>query len=245
MTSKNMKYNDVRWIWLDIDDTIVDFTANSRQAMAILYGQTGLLQRCFPSAGRWIEVYESYNRPLWELYNNGDITVDYLRRERFAGPLTDAGVERDEAEEAALMLDPVYLDILSHRPGVIEGAVELINHLHRRGYKIGVLSNGFHGTQEQKLATAGVDRLIDAVVLSDDIGVNKPHAPIFEYAMKVAGDYDPSHHLMIGDNPSTDIAGAVAAGWRAIHLDTKRRHAGIFVHNVHRVDSLTDVIQLF
>lgn len=245
MNLESVRYHRVRWVWLDIDDTIVDFTANSHESMEILYHNTVLLQRCFPTAAAWIEAYEGFNRPLWDMYNNGDITVDYLRRERFAGPLADVGVNRPEAERAADVLDPEYLDILSHRPGVIEGAVELIHHLYRRGYKIGVLSNGFHGTQEQKLITAGVAGMIDAVVLSDDIGVTKPHLPIYEYAMKVAGEPDPARHLMIGDNPSTDIAGAVAAGWYAIHLDPKRRHAGCFVHRVLRVDSLIDVLPLF
>lgn len=238
------RYQGVRWVWFDLDDTIVDFTGNSRQALAMLYDGTPLLQRCFSSAEEWMLVYESYNRPLWEMYNRGDITAAHLRRERFAGPLADAGVPRPEAEAAADSLDVIYLDILANRPGVVEGAVELIRHLHSRGYRIGVLSNGFHGVQERKLETAGVSGYIDCIVLSDDINVNKPHLPIFEHAMKMAAEPDPSSHLMIGDNPTTDIAGALNAGWQAIHLDPQRRHAGHFVHRLFRVDSLIEVLPL-
>lgn len=238
------RYHDVRWVWFDIDDTIVDFSHNSKVALAVLYDHTAMLRECFASAEEWTAVYESFNKPLWDMYNRGDISVTYLRNERFAGPLCQAGKPRGIAEEMAEQLDPMYLDILASQKGVMEGAVELIRHVSGRGYKIGVLSNGFHGTQEQKLHTIGVDGMIDEVVLSDDIGVNKPHAPIYEYAMKRAGEPDPSRHLMIGDNPATDIAGALAVGWHAIHLDPQRRYAGIFVHRLIRVDSLIDVLPL-
>lgn len=59
---------------------------------------------------------------------------------------------------------------------------------------------------------------IDIVVLSDDIGVNKPDVRLYRHAMERTGISDPEAHLMIGDNPSTDIAGALAAGWHAMLL---------------------------
>ena len=84
---------------------------------------------------------------------------------------------------------------------------------------IGVLSNGFTSVQHAKLTNTGLAPKIDLLVLSDDIGVNKPDTRIYRHAMERAADLEPSHHLMIGDNLSTDIRGALDSGWHAIHLD--------------------------
>lgn len=73
--------------------------------------------------------------------------------------------------------------------------------------------------QHRKIHTVGLDTMIDLTVLSDDIGVNKPDPRLYRHAMERTGLTDPARHLMIGDNPATDIDGALRSGWRAIRLD--------------------------
>ena len=58
------------------------------------------------------------------------------------------------------------------------------------------------------------------MVISDEIGVQKPDARLFRYAEQATGAL-PASTLMIGDNPDNDIKGAIDAGWRAIYLDRK------------------------
>lgn len=209
--------------------------------MAAVYEQTPLLQDLFADTAAWIECYEHYNRMLWEQYNHGKIDSDFLRVERFVAPLREAGCDPDLAVETARTLDPLYLNILAECPAKIDGINYLMDILVERGYHIGVLSNGFRGIQEKKLATAGVDNSVECIVLSEDINVTKPDRQIFDHAMKMAGNLNPEAHLMIGDNHFTDIVGAVNAGWLAIHLDPERHYEGTFRHNVTRVDSLSQV----
>lgn len=238
-------YESISWVWFDIDDTIVDFTSNSRQAMDIVYGMTPLLKGLFSSAEAWIETYERHNRQLWARFNNGEINSSYLRVQRFIGPLTEAGCPTEIAHENAAPLDAQYLDILAAQPGMIDGSADLIEGLHKLGLKIGVLSNGFSGIQEKKLVTAGVAGLIDCVVLSDQIDINKPDRRIFEYAMRKTAESNPESHLMIGDNPVTDIAGAINAGWRAIHFDSGFNGMEIAEGGAVRVGSLRLILPLF
>ncbi len=112
--------------------------------------------------------------------------------------------------------DTLYLDYLAREKALMPGAIDLLRTIRDRGLRIGCLSNGFKEVQFRKIRTAGLEPWIDLVVLSDDIGVNKPDRRIFEYAMERSGDTDPTHHLMIGDNPDTDIRGALGAGWHAV-----------------------------
>lgn len=68
-----MKYEGVKWVWFDLDDTLIDFHANSRLANAIIYREAGL-DRYYATPEQWIEAYEGHNRLLWERYSRGEIT---------------------------------------------------------------------------------------------------------------------------------------------------------------------------
>lgn len=216
--------NGVRTVWLDLDDTLIDFHTNSRRALRLLYA-TETLGRFYPNPESWIEAYETHNHKLWDLYSRSLITQDYLRVDRFATPLSPMWEgSREELEAYSRRLDPLYLDLLASQTALVDGAVGLLRHLRDRGYTIGILSNGFSEVQHRKLRATGLSPLTDLVVLSDDIGINKPDPRLYLHAMERAGDPDPAHHIMIGDNPATDIAGARAAGWRAILLDPSSAH---------------------
>lgn len=202
-------------VWLDLDDTVIDFRANSRRALERVYAEGVLPAGLFDSPKTWTESYERHNSTLWGLYNRAEITRDYLRMERFCLPLTEAGMDRAGAENLSVRLDTVYLDYLAQEHATVDGAMELIADIRRHGMLTGVLSNGFSDVQHRKMRSAGLDGLIDITVLSDDIGVNKPDVRLYRHAMERSGIANPQRHMMIGDNPTTDIAGAMEAGWQS------------------------------
>lgn len=207
----------VRWVWLDLDDTLIDFRANSLIALRLTYADCRL-DRYFPDCDRWVESYLRHNHALWDRYNRAEITQDYLRMHRFLDPIREhTPMSADTFAREARDMDTIYLDHLARQKCMVDGAMDLIDHLRAHHYNIGVLSNGFTDVQHRKLHTVGLDTKVDLIVLSDDIGVNKPDIRLYRHAMERATLTDPTLHLMIGDNPDTDIAGALNAGWRAIH----------------------------
>lgn len=205
-------------VWIDLDDTIIDFKANSRIALGRLYESEGL-GRYFESEQDWIRLYEAHNYDLWGQYASGEISQEQLRMERFMRPLSDRGVAACNAMRMAPNLDRVYLDRLAEGSVLIDGAVDLLSYLRDGGVKIGILSNGFKDVQHRKIENAGLNGYFDFVVLSDDAGITKPAPGIFAYAMKIAAEHVPGQQLMIGDNRQTDICGAISSGWNAIMYD--------------------------
>lgn len=203
-----------RVAWIDLDDTLWDFKGNSRIALAGLYDDYNL-SRWFLSTADWIECYERHNHALWNLYNHASITKEYLMAERFKRPLLEVGCEL--AEEYGRRFDVEYLDRLADCRSLVDGAIDLLERLHSHGWKTGILSNGFTEVQHRKIHNSGLEPYIDFVVLSDDIGINKPDVRLFRYAERVSG-CDAAHCMMVGDNPDTDIAGALAAGWQAVYF---------------------------
>ncbi len=202
----------IRWIWYDLDDTLWDFRTNSEILLERIYHERGL-NRWFATPADWISKYEVHNRFLWREYAAARISREFLLADRFRKPLTDAS--HPQAREESEFLDKYYLQQLGTMSKLNDGAIETLTRLRQAGYHIGVLSNGFTTVQHNKIYVSGLKPLIDLTVLSDDIGINKPDVRLFNHAAQRAGAA-PHECMMIGDNPETDIAGAIRAGWSAI-----------------------------
>jgi HAD superfamily hydrolase (TIGR01509 family) len=90
------------------------------------------------------------------------------------------------------------------------------------GYRLGLVTNRWFGRAllEPELRAHGLAGLFDAVVVSCDVGYDKPHPAIFHLALDALG-LPAAQAIMVGDNLGTDIAGARSSGLRAVW---KRNH---------------------
>lgn len=95
----------------------------------------------------------------------------------------------------------------------------LLVRLRRAGIRSAAVTNGTSASQRPKLRNTGIDDLVDAIVVSEEVGVAKPEPEIFRHAL-AALDADPATTLFVGDNPAADIGGAKALGMLAawVHL---------------------------
>lgn len=206
----------IKTVFIDIDNTLWHFTRNSDIALE----ETFHIFHC----ERWCHDYEYFHRRyelhnlrMWQLYNQGLVAKAVLMVKRFELALRDCGHNSDSMHLANDM-NTTYLERLVMHHELVPGAVELLKYLHEQGYQVNALSNGFKGLQDMKLQAGGMNRYITHMILSEDCGITKPRLGIYRYAQQVIG-CTPSTTVMIGDDPSTDIAGALAAGWRTIYLN--------------------------
>ena len=201
-------------LWFDLDDTLWAMTENSNDVLRRLYHENPAIHQAFPEGEeRWMDVYHAVNAELWRDYAAAEISRDFLRRERFARPLRMGGLNAEEADRLAAYLDTHYLDLLGACKGLLPGARELLERVDAsRLRKPGIISNGFREVQHRKMASAGISDYFSAVVLSDDIEVNKPDRRLFDYALEVSGTRA-EDSIIVGDNPLTDILGALRADW--------------------------------
>ena len=205
-----MKYID---LFIDFDDTLYDTHGNAIVALGETF-DVFHLERYFADPQVFYNAYWMANIDLWTRYSKGEITRDYLIVERFRRPLSE-GQGIDITETLCLEMSDRFLDFCASKPGVVEGAHELMDYLKGRGYRMHMTSNGFHEVQYKKLAACGLHDYFDTIILSEDAGVNKPSPAYFDYALKKSGATCQST-LMIGDNLQTDILGALNAGIDAL-----------------------------
>ena len=89
--------------------------------------------------------------------------------------------------------------------------------LRSAGYQLAAISNS-DGRIEDELGRAGLGRYLDFVIDSAIVGVEKPHAEIFEIALR-RSNVAPGEALYVGDLYAADVGGARLAGLRAILMD--------------------------
>ena len=105
---------------------------------------------------------------------------------------------------------------------VLPDAVETLQDLRRRGYRLGLLSNTWWAADwhNAELATHGLAALLDEVVYTSDLPHSKPHPTVFlEVARRL--DAEPSACVMVGDRLVDDVDGALAVGMRAVWRRTE------------------------
>jgi len=133
----------------------------------------------------------------------------------------EAAAAMAPAMEVAAITDAYSRAFLEAIPPA-DGAGELLANLAGRGFRLAILSNWpFAATIDRYAAAAGWSPHLTAVVVSQRIGVIKPHPAIFAVAADALAA-PPSAILHVGDDWAADVVGARAAGWRVAYLRGKQ-----------------------
>lgn len=193
-------------LFFDLDNTLWDFTTNSRLAMRQTLEQTKLIQR-FSSFDSFLVVYEQINHSLWNDYHSKKITKQKLIVERFSRSMRAFGIHEYDWNE----LNRLYLENMALQTQLFPGTMETLTTLKIKGYQMHIITNGFREVQYSKLTNCGLARFFTKIFISEEIQTTKPHRQIFEHALK-STNAPKKRSIMIGDSWEIDIVGALEFG---------------------------------
>ncbi|MBY6105474.1 pyrimidine 5'-nucleotidase [Ferrimonas balearica] len=198
-----------QWILFDADETLFNFDALA--GLKLMFSRHGV-----DFSDHDYREYQTLNQPLWQAYNAGEIDAKTLQTTRFTGWGDKLGVSGGQLNSDFLM---AMAELCAPLPGVRE----LVDTLAGKA-RMGIITNGFTELQSIRLERTGLSDAFELMVISEEVGITKPHTGIFDHALEKMGQPDKSQVLMVGDNLHTDILGGLNAGlntcWYNPHQQT-------------------------
>lgn len=209
-----MKKRTYKHILFDLDHTLWDFEKNSTEALLEVYDHYQFSRYNKFTAIEFVLRFKEVNASLWEQYNLNKIEKEYLRNERFKLTLKGLGIREDEIP---FEIGEMYIRLCPVKPHVIPHSFEVLEYLKPK-YKLHIITNGFDDVQDIKLSHSKLKDYFDFIFTSERAGHKKPSKEMFEKAIEWLGA-DVDECIMIGDNPVTDIQGAINASLDVIYFN--------------------------
>ena len=194
----------MRFIFLDLDDTILDFHRAERQALS-----RTLRHFQVDPTDAVLDRYHVLNRRQWELLEEGKLTRPQVLVRRFQLLFDELGVRADP--EAVCQR---YEEQLAQGHFFVPGALDLLEALHTQ-YDLYLATNGTPEVQNSRIQSAGIARYFRNIFISEQLGAYKPSPAFFRACFAAIPDFDPAEAMMVGDSLTSDIRGARNAGLRS------------------------------
>ena len=193
----------------DLDDTLY-----SKQQVFLT-----ALKKCYPTFTTDIDVYKVYQEKseiAFELFTNGQITLEENHLSRVEGTLSALGL--DSSKESVIHFKETYQYVMDH--------IELDKEWYDFFYKVTnrstlvLLTNGPTSHQSKKITSLGLEKWFDSsrIFISETTGVPKPQAEAFMSVERLFPDVSRNDFWMIGDDLTNDIEGAKNRDWNTIYF---------------------------
>ena len=197
----------IKTVFLDLDDTILDFQKSERIAIRKTFEIMGV-----PHSPEVIERYIEINVGLWQALERGELTREGVLFGRFERIYEELGVVRSAPETQKL-----YQTLLSREHDFLPGGKELLEDFRAHGkYKLYMATNGIPEVQRPRIADSGVG---EEIFISYDIGVGKPHKEFFDKCFERIDGFKREECIIVGDSLTSDILGGINAGIKTCHFN--------------------------
>lgn len=160
----------VKWVFLDLDNTLWDFDANATEALKELFRRHNLHLHTDYHVDQFVALYQDVNAAYWKRYERGEVSKEVLRSARFTDTFDAMGIPT--------ILQPAdvwqeYLDICPLMTLMMPNALKSLEVLSQR-FNVALLTNGFEATQQTKIRCSGIEPYVKFMVTSESLGVAKP-----------------------------------------------------------------------
>ena len=194
----------------DLDQTLLDFHAAEHRAVELVMKAYGL-QYSEEIYGEFAD----YNKSLWLEFEKGSISRTELFRMRFEHLFKICGAGSSHPDP--LEVNHEFVVTMSRNGVVMDGAPQFLERLKTniKDSRIFIVTNGVTVNATGRIKSTGIDRFIDRVFISEELGAEKPSEEFFDICLKMIGEPKESC-IVIGDSLSSDMQGAKNASLRSV-----------------------------
>lgn len=205
----------IKFVFLDLDDTILDF----HRSEAVALRKTLQSLNVNPT-DEVISRYSEINRVHWKALERKELTREQVLTGRFRQLFEELGMNVSPSVAQSL-----YEKNLSESHFFIDGAPRLLMTLSQK-YPLYIVSNGTTLVQTSRIASSGIGRYFKGIFLSQQLGADKPQIEFFERATGQIEGYKSEESIILGDSLTSDIQGGINAGMHTCWFNPHHRERG-------------------
>ena len=220
----------IEFLFLDLDDTILDFHKAERIALSKTISQFGLEPN-----EEVLHRYHLINKAHWEMLERGELTRAEVLTRRFGVLFAEYGLDVD-----VQVCAKTYERNLSIGHYFLPGAEEAVDRLSKK-YRLFLASNGTAVVQKGRMTSANLYRFFEKVFVSQEIGHNKPSKAYFDACFAQIPGFDPARAMIVGDSLTSDIAGGINAGIRTCWVNPQHLPCPDHIHPDHEIEYLSQL----
>ncbi len=194
--------HDYEWLFLDLDNTILDFGASSKKAFYHIFDSHPV-----SLSEQHYKRYREINHQYWVSMEKGEISAEKLTVQRWSDFLKELKIKADP-----VLLNDNYLSHISNNPIFVKDALESLKQLSSK-YRLMLITNGLASVQLQRLQLTSLHTYFEHIVISEQLGHAKPAKDFFEHCHGLAGRPLKDMVLVIGDTLTSDIKGGLDFGY--------------------------------
>lgn len=215
-TNQHDSEPSVKAVFFDLDGTLLDHVLAEQRAAQIFYEKHSSILRT-STLEAFVKDWETASEKHMDQFLRGNVSFEEQRRRRI-GDVMSHLVSHEEAER--IFSD--YLDAYEAHWTLFPEALDVLESLGSRGFRMGVITNGDAAQQKSKLHLLGLGQFFEHLLISGELGISKPNKEIFQAAAGLMG-CGIAECIHVGDSFENDVNGALAAGMQAVWLDREGR----------------------
>jgi len=221
------------WLYFDLDNTILDFSAASKLAFFDIFKELG-----FTLNQEDYELYSSINHGVWVEFEKGQLGALELRTKRWK-----LFAEKRDLDLNPTSVNAAYFAHISRNPIYVPGAKSLLDQLSGK-YQLALITNGLAEVQNPRLRLTGLDKVFSPIVISEEIGVAKPTEAFFDYVQEQTGHPLAEEVLVIGDSLNSDIRGGINYGFDTCWYNYYRSENMTEYHATYEITEISALLEI-
>ena len=220
----------IEFLFIDLDDTILDF----HKAEHIALGKT-LQSFGLEPTQAVLNRYSQINKAHWEMLERKELTREQVLVGRFDVLFREYSMQIDPVQCAR-----TYEKNLSIGHYFLPGAYEAVEALSKK-YKLYLASNGTARVQAGRLESANISHFFQEIFISQEIGANKPDIKYFEGCFAKIPNFDATKAMIVGDSLTSDILGGKNAGMKTCWVNPNGKVAPENIHPDYEIKALSQL----
>jgi 2-haloacid dehalogenase len=228
-----MKLDNIKAIFFDADNTILDHKQSEKEALKYLFNEIGQEYK-----EEYQDIFAPLDRNLWNSVRNNSniIPKEDIPEYRFKELFRLIGLEYNNYKKANELFQYGFANSVA----LIENAYNIIKYLYDKNYKLYVVTNGLVKLQKPRVNNTEIAKYISDIIVSEEVNSSKPNPEIFNILLNRI-NLKSNEVIMVGDSLEKDIKGANNANIKSIWYNPKNNenHTEIIPYL-----QITDLIEL-